>query len=119
MTTGSKFNILAVDQRGHGESPLGDETTFTIDAMVADLHAAIHQQGLLAGGQKVVLLGHSMGGRVAMAYVTIYWASVCYILPAYLAAVGPFVPYYSAPAVKHAAWHVYVCCERGRVLLAS
>ena len=66
--TEGQWNVLAVDQRGHGESDLGAEEEFSIDAMVADLRHTVQQHNLLNGGKKVVLVGHSMGGRIAMAY---------------------------------------------------
>jgi esterase len=56
----TQFHVYVPDQRNHGTSfhhPAMDYPT-----MVADLLAFIEQQGLA----KVSLLGHSMGGKVAM-----------------------------------------------------
>ena len=38
--------------------------------VIADMHASIHQH--FEPGQRVVFCGHSMGGRVAMAYAAKY-----------------------------------------------
>jgi pimeloyl-ACP methyl ester carboxylesterase len=64
--------VLAVDQRGNGESALGPEEAFSIVAMVADLKATVDRHHLLENGKKIVLVGHSMGGRIAMAYAAAY-----------------------------------------------
>ena len=56
------YPAIALDLRGHGESPLGDETHFSSQALACDVLHAIkaHVQG------PVVLVGHSMGGKIAM-----------------------------------------------------
>ena len=53
--------VLMVDMRNHGSSPWADEMDYP--AMAGDLSDAVT---LLAGGRAVVL-GHSMGGKAAMA----------------------------------------------------
>ena len=60
-----RYNIIAVDQRGHGDSAMGDEAGYCAAAVVGDIRAALHEHD---AGKKVVLLGHSMGGKIAMAY---------------------------------------------------
>ena len=60
-----RYNIIAVDQRGHGDSAMGDEAGYCAAAVVGDIRAALHEHDV---GKKVVLLGHSMGGKIAMAY---------------------------------------------------
>lgn len=56
---------IAMDQRGHGGSTnLGRPDAYTFDAMVADLAAFIDA----LDPQPLDLLGHSMGGMVAMRY---------------------------------------------------
>ena len=57
-------SFLAVDLRGHGSTPVGDETAFTPAALAADVAACVEAHARQAGG-KVVLVGHSMGARVA------------------------------------------------------
>lgn len=66
--TAGRWNVLAVDQRGHGESPLGEEGEFSASAVAADLHAALEERESMGGSGKVVLVGHSMGGKVAMKF---------------------------------------------------
>ncbi|KAJ3192092.1 hypothetical protein HK101_007068 [Irineochytrium annulatum] len=57
--------VIALDLRNHGDSPHDDVHTF--DAMCGDLDGVIEQvQG--QEGERVDLLGHSMGGNTAMHY---------------------------------------------------
>eukprot|EP00038_Savillea_parva_P029692 m.72816 g.72816 ORF g.72816 m.72816 type:complete len:282 (+) comp8803_c0_seq1:1-846(+) len=59
---------IAVDLRGHGESDLGDPDAFNIDALIDDVRHAAEA----TGPGRIVLVGHSMGGRVAMSYAAAY-----------------------------------------------
>lgn len=54
------FHVQALDLRNHGESEHDAEMSYP--AMVADVLAWLDAQGLT----RVTLLGHSMGGKVAM-----------------------------------------------------
>jgi len=54
-------NVWALDLRNHGKSPWSD--TMTYEAMVADVLAWLDAKGW----GEVDLMGHSMGGKVAMA----------------------------------------------------
>jgi pimeloyl-ACP methyl ester carboxylesterase len=54
-------HVVLVDMRNHGASPWADEMDYP--AMAGDLAAVVERQ---AGGRAVVL-GHSMGGKAAMA----------------------------------------------------
>ena len=52
-----EWDILALDQRGHGESAMGAEEEYSIDAVVADVRASIRAKIGEEGGP-VVLCGH-------------------------------------------------------------
>ena len=58
-----RWKALALDQRGWGQSPLGNEDEYNAVAVAADIEAALREN---FGNEKVVLVGHSMGGKVAM-----------------------------------------------------
>ena len=53
--------VLCVDQRNHGRSPWAP--TMGYEEMAADVRALIEAQGL----ERPVVIGHSMGGKTAMA----------------------------------------------------
>jgi pimeloyl-ACP methyl ester carboxylesterase len=59
-----RFHVLALDQRGHGESPWTDDWSYGTRQYVADLEGVIDGWGLGAP----VLVGHSMGGHTIMNY---------------------------------------------------
>jgi 3-oxoadipate enol-lactonase len=63
----SSYRVIAPDLRGFGESEAGTGAT-TMAQFAEDLHALLQQ---LATGP-VVLIGHSMGGYVALAFVRQY-----------------------------------------------
>lgn len=65
------YPCLTLDLRGHGESPLGDPDDFTASALGEDVLAAVRAHGI----DRAVLVGHSMGGRVAMRAAAIDAAS--------------------------------------------
>ncbi len=58
------YRVLALDQRGHGESGWAPDAQYGTSAMVADLQAFVAALGL----QGFRLLGLSMGGIVSIAY---------------------------------------------------
>lgn len=55
-----RYHVFALDLRNHGSSPHAPEMSY--DALVADVLAWLDGRGL----PRVALLGHSMGGKVAM-----------------------------------------------------
>ncbi len=54
------FAVYLVDLRNHGHSPHSD--TFDIPSMAGDVHELFQDEEL----ENVILVGHSMGGKVAM-----------------------------------------------------
>lgn len=63
---GEHHPVLVVDQRNHGNSPHVDSHSYA--DMVADLLEFIDSYSL----KQVSLCGHSMGGKVAMAFALLY-----------------------------------------------
>jgi pimeloyl-ACP methyl ester carboxylesterase len=60
----ARFHVLALDQRGHGDSDWAKDGAYTVDDHAADI-AAFHDR---LGLGPVVLIGLSMGGRNAIRY---------------------------------------------------
>jgi pimeloyl-ACP methyl ester carboxylesterase len=60
----AKYRVLALDQRGHGESAWADD--YSADAMVSDVAAFVGALGL----RSYSLLGLSMGGRNAYQFAS-------------------------------------------------
>ena len=56
------YRTLAIDMRGHGDSDNDPEGRYDHGTMSFDLEAALDHLGI----ERLVLVGHSMGGRVAM-----------------------------------------------------
>jgi pimeloyl-ACP methyl ester carboxylesterase len=59
-----EYRVLALDQRGHGDSDRAPDGDYGVQTMAADLGAFADALGL----RVFTLLGLSMGGRVAIAY---------------------------------------------------
>ena len=57
-----RYRVLALDQRGHGDSEWARDVTYSNHEMSLDAEAFIDAMGL----RRPVLIGHSMGGRNAM-----------------------------------------------------
>ena len=60
------FNVHTIDLRNHGRSPHSDE--FNYEVMSNDLLCYIEKMNL----DKIMLLGHSLGGKVAMKFAFSY-----------------------------------------------
>ncbi len=59
-----KYHVIAVDQRGHGDSGWGAEDAYQFEHLYHDLRAVIQARGL----KRYTLVGHSLGGMVSMLY---------------------------------------------------
>ncbi len=60
--------MLAIDQRGHGDSAWAQPPDYTYERYAADLDAVVTKLGL----NDFTLIGHSMGGTVALTYAATY-----------------------------------------------
>lgn len=60
------FQVILVDQRNHGHSEWSDD--FSYDILAEDLHELITVLDL----KRVMLLGHSMGGKTIMRYAQLH-----------------------------------------------
>ena len=60
----SHYRVLALDMRGHGDSQWAGEGNYTTEHYASDVAALVEHLGL----QRVIVLGGSLGGRVALAY---------------------------------------------------
>ena len=58
------FHVRALDLRGHGDSAWVDPPVYTFRAYAEDIDALVHKLDL----RDFVLVGHSMGGMVALNY---------------------------------------------------
>src|SRR5918997_5468147 len=62
------FAVYAYDMRGNGRSPGPRAYLRNWDEYRGDLHAFIRQVGIWQGGLPIFVLGHSLGGLVALDY---------------------------------------------------
>ncbi|MFJ1459588.1 alpha/beta fold hydrolase [Nocardia sp. N2S4-5] len=63
------YRVIAYDQRGHGESELGD-SPLTTDLLAEDLATVL--AATLRPGRRAVLVGHSLGGMTIQAWAGRY-----------------------------------------------
>jgi pimeloyl-ACP methyl ester carboxylesterase len=59
-----EFHCVALDQRGHGDSEWSTDGEYGTEVLSADVRGLVAQLGL----DDLVLVGHSMGGMVALSY---------------------------------------------------
>lgn len=59
LALSEKYHVLALDQRGHGDSDWAPDGDYSIEAHQGDLDRFVQASGLSG----FVLMGHSMGGR--------------------------------------------------------
>jgi len=58
----SHYHVIALDQRGHGESQCSKGIAYTLDDHFSDIASFVEKLGL----NNLILVGHSMGGRNAL-----------------------------------------------------
>lgn len=61
-----RYRLIAIDQRGRGESDWDPNCNYYTDAYLADLDAVVESLGL----RRFVLVGHSMGGTTSYVYAS-------------------------------------------------
>ena len=66
LALADRFRIIALDQRGRGESDWDPQRRYFTEHYLLDLEALVAQLGLT----RFVLLGHSMGGTTAFVYAS-------------------------------------------------
>ena len=62
------YRVIALDQRGHGDSDRDPEARYDHETMARDANAALESLGIA----RVVIVGHSLGGRVAMRFAGLF-----------------------------------------------
>lgn len=67
-----RFHLLSLDQRGHGESQWPAPPAYATENFAADILAVLDALGV----DRVVLVGHSMGGHNSMAFAAWHPARV-------------------------------------------
>jgi len=63
-----RYRLLAIDQRGHGDSDWAEDGNYSRDAFVEDLEGFRKELGL----DRFILVGHSMGGLNSVTYANRY-----------------------------------------------
>ncbi|MFC1825702.1 alpha/beta fold hydrolase, partial [Thermodesulfobacteriota bacterium] len=66
------FHIIALDQRGHGESDWSETASYRIDDHFSDISLFVDRLNL----DNLILVGHSMGGRNALFYTASLYHSM-------------------------------------------
>jgi 3-oxoadipate enol-lactonase len=66
------YQVICLDQRGHGLSTATEQERYTLEAMASDVLALLDSLAI----EQVILIGHSMGGMVAQ-YLLSYHNDRC------------------------------------------
>ena len=83
-----RLQLVYFDHRGQGRSDRCDPTLYNLDENVKDMEALRLHLGL----EKIVSIGTSYGGMVAMAHAARYPAAVSHLVLVVTAAHGGFIP---------------------------
>ena len=62
------YRVVALDHRGHGDSDRDPEGRYDHETMARDVATVLES----LGAERVVLVGHSLGGRVAMRFAGLF-----------------------------------------------
>jgi pimeloyl-ACP methyl ester carboxylesterase len=81
-----EYRVLALDLRGHGDSVWVTPPAYEITDYVADLEAVVTALDL----SPLVLVGHSLGGFIALTYATLHAATLQALV---VADIGPCLPH--------------------------
>jgi proline iminopeptidase len=71
-----QMQLVYFDHRGQGRSARGDQSTYTLDQNVEDMEALRQHLGL----EKIVAIGGSYGGMVALTYATRYPQNLSHLI---------------------------------------
>ncbi|MBW4540628.1 MAG: alpha/beta fold hydrolase [Myxacorys chilensis ATA2-1-KO14] len=71
-----RMQLVYIDHRGQGRSARGDKSTYTLDNNVEDLEALRQYLGLT----KIIVIGGSYGGMVALTYASRYPQQVSHLI---------------------------------------
>jgi pimeloyl-ACP methyl ester carboxylesterase len=63
-----RYHVVSLDQRGHGESQWSDPPSYRTEDFAADLVGLMDR----LGWERILLVGHSMGGHNAMTFTAWY-----------------------------------------------
>ena len=63
---GARIRIISYDHRGHGDSDAAPTSTYVVDQLAADLADVLTALNVTGS---LTLVGHSMGGMVALTYL--------------------------------------------------
>ncbi|MCP4006686.1 MAG: alpha/beta hydrolase [bacterium] len=64
----SHYRVIGLDQRGHGDSDRDPEFRYGHESMANDVNSVIEA----LGAERLVIVGHSLGGRVAMRFAGLH-----------------------------------------------
>jgi pimeloyl-ACP methyl ester carboxylesterase len=91
-----RFHVIALDQRGHGDSDWSKDGAYTVDDHTADIYAVYTHLQLAP----VVLVGLSMGGRHAIRYTARHASTVAMLV---IVDIGPDINPRGAERVRQTA----------------
>ena len=72
----SRFRVIAVDMRGHGESAWDPDARYMVEDYVRDMEGFVDQLNL----RDIVIWGNSTGGRVAQVYAGLHPERVSHMI---------------------------------------